>query len=196
MRSSEGTAVRSAFDHGDAVSEPLRAPSSNSEVAEFESCRTQTYFNPISPRCTDGPADSGARPCYQRYLPCHVFSHVSPCSLAWILFLKMCSQVVSLSSRLYHDRISHYSVPQNLFPLPTGSIFSFAAPGFRFRKRLRRGNRYLFLRNALNDKIPHPSILPFLHPSTLPGILILCQSLPSARAVRATYKPFAYFCQK
>jgi len=45
--------------------------------------------------------------------------------------------------------MKEYSVPQNSFPLPTGSIFSFATLGFRFRKRLRRGNRYFILRNAL-----------------------------------------------
>ena len=47
-------------------------------------------------------------------------------------------------------RAEAYSVPQNSFPLPTGSIFSFATLGFSFRKRLRRGNRYFILRNALD----------------------------------------------
>jgi hypothetical protein len=47
-------------------------------------------------------------------------------------------------------RAGAYSVPQNSFPLPTGSIFSFATIGFSFRKRLRRGNRYFILRNALD----------------------------------------------
>jgi hypothetical protein len=47
-------------------------------------------------------------------------------------------------------RAGAYSVPQNSFPLPTGSIFSFATLGFSFRKRLRRGNRYFILRNALD----------------------------------------------
>ena len=43
------------------------------------------------------------------------------------------------------------SVPQNSFPLPTGSIFSFATLGFSFRKRSRRGNRCFILRNAPNQ---------------------------------------------
>jgi hypothetical protein len=51
-------------------------------------------------------------------------------------------------------RAGAYSVPQNSFPLPTGSIFSFATIGFSFRKRLRRGNRYFILRNALSYRGP------------------------------------------
>ena len=47
------------------------------------------------------------------------------------------------STRGLTDR---YSVPQNSFPLPTGSVLSFAT----LRKRLRRGNRYSILRNALD----------------------------------------------
>ena len=47
-------------------------------------------------------------------------------------------------------RAGAYSVPQNSFPLPTGSIFSFATLGFRFRKRSRRGNSYSILRHARN----------------------------------------------
>ena len=46
-----------------------------------------------------------------------------------------------------------YSVPQNSFPLPTGSILSFVTLGFSFRKRLRRGNRYFILRNAQTFQI-------------------------------------------
>ena len=56
-----------------------------------------------------------------------------------------------------------YSVPQNSFPLPTGSVFSFATLGNASGKdyaakvplsRIRRGNRHFILRNARDEKSP------------------------------------------
>jgi hypothetical protein len=57
-----------------------------------------------------------------------------------------------------HGQYIHI-VPQNSFPLSTGSIFSLATIGFRFRERLRRRNRHFILRNALTFREILPIIL-------------------------------------